>query len=200
PLTFESCSTCICGEASCQLNEKTLAGPGSGYVHIASAGSFVSANINPITSLQKHPKNPQGIFCTMSVCSVNHHGDHDQPHCFSPEDQVPWQKKKKKEGTSSRTPTPTRSGASTPVVSSSSLPAVSAAAITSMFLAASGDTLCGDLSYASINPMGPSTMSPELAAHIHSSLSTILDSGTTTTLVHDHAHFQSFSQDPSATV
>ncbi|KIJ05363.1 hypothetical protein PAXINDRAFT_93574 [Paxillus involutus ATCC 200175] len=29
PLTFESCSTRICSEASCQLNEKALAGPGS---------------------------------------------------------------------------------------------------------------------------------------------------------------------------
>ncbi|KIK92933.1 hypothetical protein PAXRUDRAFT_115552, partial [Paxillus rubicundulus Ve08.2h10] len=29
PMTFKSCSTHICGEASCQLNEKTLAGPGS---------------------------------------------------------------------------------------------------------------------------------------------------------------------------
>ncbi|KIK96191.1 hypothetical protein PAXRUDRAFT_117306, partial [Paxillus rubicundulus Ve08.2h10] len=28
PLTFESCSTCICSEASHQLNEKALASPG----------------------------------------------------------------------------------------------------------------------------------------------------------------------------
>ncbi|KIK94330.1 hypothetical protein PAXRUDRAFT_111153, partial [Paxillus rubicundulus Ve08.2h10] len=29
PITFELCSTRICGEVSRQLNEKTLAGPGS---------------------------------------------------------------------------------------------------------------------------------------------------------------------------
>ncbi|KIJ09405.1 hypothetical protein PAXINDRAFT_17503 [Paxillus involutus ATCC 200175] len=116
------------------------------------------------------------------------------------EGQAPWQKKKKKEGTSSGTPTPTVSGTSTPAVTSSSLPAISAATITSSFPDASNDAFFGDLSCASVTPLGPGTMSPKLAAHIHSSLSIILDSGTTTTLIRDHAHFWSFTQDSSTTI
>ncbi|KIK90655.1 hypothetical protein PAXRUDRAFT_151427, partial [Paxillus rubicundulus Ve08.2h10] len=63
PMTFESCSTRICGEASHQINKKALSRPGSEYVHMASVGSSAPADINPITSLRKHPKNPQEIFC-----------------------------------------------------------------------------------------------------------------------------------------
>ncbi|KIK95568.1 hypothetical protein PAXRUDRAFT_125410, partial [Paxillus rubicundulus Ve08.2h10] len=94
-MTFESCSTWICGEVSCQINEKALAGPGSEYAHMASTGSSVPANVNTITGLWKHPKNPQGIFCTTPVCLASCCGDHDHPHCFSPgrgmEGQAPLQ-------------------------------------------------------------------------------------------------------------
>ncbi|KIK82112.1 hypothetical protein PAXRUDRAFT_154518, partial [Paxillus rubicundulus Ve08.2h10] len=98
PMTFESCSTCICSEASHQLNEKNLIGPRSEYVHMATTST--SADRNSIIWLQKHPKNPQGIFCTMPVCSASHRGDHNHMHCFSPgrgmEGQTPWQQKKNK--------------------------------------------------------------------------------------------------------
>ncbi|KIK81745.1 hypothetical protein PAXRUDRAFT_155315, partial [Paxillus rubicundulus Ve08.2h10] len=81
--TFKLCSTWIFGEASCQMNKKALAGPGSEYVHMASVGSSVPTDVNPITGLWKHPRNPQGIFCTMPVCLESCCGDHDHPHCFS---------------------------------------------------------------------------------------------------------------------
>ncbi|KIJ10393.1 hypothetical protein PAXINDRAFT_35786, partial [Paxillus involutus ATCC 200175] len=175
PITFELCSMRICGEAS-----------------------SAPADVNPITGLHKHAKNLQGIFCTTLVCSANRRGDHDQLHCFSPgggmEGQAPWQTTKKKDGTS--TPTPPVSGASTLVVSSSLLPAISVFAGTSE----DAQAFLGDLSCASIEPSDPGMPSLELAAHIHSLLSTILDSGTTMTLVHDRAHFWSFSQDSSPTV
>ncbi|KAF8836927.1 hypothetical protein BDN67DRAFT_910177, partial [Paxillus ammoniavirescens] len=190
PMTSESCLTCIYE-----------------YTHMVSTSSSAPADVNPITGLHKYAKNPQGIFCTTPVCSANRRGDHDQLHCFSlgggMESQAPWQKKKKKDGALSLgTLTPPMSGTSTPVVSSSPLPAVSAAAMTSAFASAAEDAkaLLGDLSCASIEPLGPGMPSPELAAHIHSLLLTILDSGTTTTLVHDYSHFWSFSQDSSSTV
>ncbi|KIK96478.1 hypothetical protein PAXRUDRAFT_138349 [Paxillus rubicundulus Ve08.2h10] len=132
-MTFDSCSTRICGEASRQLNKKALTGPGLEYANVASAGAVVSGETNPITGLQKHPKNPQGIFCMTPVCASNCRGDHDQSHCFSPgggmEGQAPWQKKRKKDNT------PTSSGASTPTVTTSSLPSVpvATAAVTAAF-------------------------------------------------------------------
>ncbi|KIK90654.1 hypothetical protein PAXRUDRAFT_151449 [Paxillus rubicundulus Ve08.2h10] len=67
PMTFKSCLMCICGKASCQLNEKNLTGPGSEYAHMATTST--SVDTDPITGLWKHPKNPQGIFCTTPICS-----------------------------------------------------------------------------------------------------------------------------------
>ncbi|KIJ21163.1 hypothetical protein PAXINDRAFT_6933 [Paxillus involutus ATCC 200175] len=166
------------------------------------ATTSTSADTNHITRLRKHPKNPQGIFYTTPICSASRCGDHDHTHCFSPgggmEGQAPWQqkkKKKKKDGTPSGTPTPTAS----PAVSCSSLPVISAAAVASTF-PTSGNAFLGDLSCVSIEPLDSGILSLELAAHVHSALSTILDSGTTTTLIWDRAHFWSFSQDSSPTV
>ncbi|KAF9227041.1 hypothetical protein BS17DRAFT_860915 [Gyrodon lividus] len=205
-MTFNSCSTRICGEASCQLNKKALNGPGSEYAHMASMGAIISSKTNPITGLCKHAKNPQGIFCTTPICSANHHGDHNHAHCFSSgggmEGQAPWQKKKKRDGASSSgTPTPAASGTSTPITPPAHLPAMSATAVASSFVMPEGaQSFLGDLSCASIVPFEAGGPSSELAAHIHSALSTILDSGMTTTLVCNWAHFWSFSHDSSPTV
>jgi hypothetical protein len=94
-ITFDSCTSCISSEATHMLNVQPTVTPGprSEYANTITTSTF---NVNPITGLQKHRNNPQGVFCLMTGCRC---GDHNKDHCFCEgggmAGQALWQKRKK---------------------------------------------------------------------------------------------------------
>lgn len=184
--TFENCAARITAEAVRQLNERaSVSGPGSEYANAVASAPLPSANVNPITGLRKNKNNPGGIWCLTTGCGK---GDHDQAHCFAKgggmEGQAPWQRNKQGKGTSV-SPFPSTSAPAIPP------PPVSAFAGSETAAAA----FFGDLSCASVTEL-PDTVTGVLSA----ALSTILDSGTTTTLIQDRSYFWTYSTEDVVTV
>jgi hypothetical protein len=179
-LTFESCTARIMAEATCLLNTHSIvSGPGSEYA--AAATSTTELNINSITGLRKHKNNPQGVFCLTPGCG---RGNHDKEHCFREgggmAGQAPWQQKKKKENelTAAAAPAPP------PEQPFGQMTALAAPFVPPT----ASESLRYDLSCSLVD------MSTQA---LHHTLTTILDSGTTSTLVLDRRMFWSYSsQDP----
>jgi hypothetical protein len=198
PSAFDICVSRISAEAARVIDERILArgAPGSEYANAAtSSSSTPTSNINTITGLHKHRHNPEGIFCTTVGCNK---GDHDHAHCYAKgggmEGQAPWMKNKKKETAAAviapsapaPTPTPTIPPSSTVI-----------AAFTGTGSAAR--SFLADLSCASIvdlDAADTTTLSHLVAARFN----TILDSGTTTTLIRDQSYFWSYSTADAVTV
>ncbi|KAG1836756.1 hypothetical protein DFJ58DRAFT_846792 [Suillus subalutaceus] len=147
--------------------------------------STTNSSINTITGLHKHKHNPQGIFCTTPGCNK---GDHDHDHCYGKgggmEGQAPWMCNKK-EKTEKETVSAAIATAPTPPT-----PAI-AAIVTSATLT----SLYTDVSFASI-----AEISDEVSCAVSLPFSTILDSGTTVTLVKDQKFFHTYSMEESMPV
>ncbi|KAG1779309.1 hypothetical protein EV702DRAFT_1195281 [Suillus placidus] len=120
----------------------------------------------------QHKHNPQGISCTTPGCNK---GDHDHEHCYGKggrmEGQAPWMRNKKKEGKKE-----------TAAAAVTAAPAV-IAAVTS----ASLSSLYTDVSFASITKV-PN----KISCAVSLPFATILDSGTTVTLVKDRWFFHTY--------
>lgn len=152
--------------------------PGSEYANTATTSTVNSTN--SITRLQMHKHNPQDIFCTTPGC---HKGDYDYAHYYGKggrmEGQVPWMKNKKKKSTVAAavviTPTPSLPLTFPPV------PAIAAAV-------ANLSSLMENLSFTSI-----AELSNEMSCSINLPFTTILDSGTTVTLIKDRHFFHTYS-------
>jgi hypothetical protein len=179
-LTFESCTARITAEATRLLNARSItSGPGSEYAN--AAASTTTLNVNSITGLRKHKNNPQGVFCLTPSCG---HGDHDKEHCFRDgggmAGQAPWQQKKMKEHEL------TAAAATAPPAEQ---PSGQMAAFAASFVPSpASESLRYDLSCSLIDTS---------AQALQHELTTILDSGTTSTLVMDRRMFWSYSsQDP----
>ncbi|KAG2037727.1 hypothetical protein BDR03DRAFT_1010556 [Suillus americanus] len=177
-LMFKSCMACITAEASRMVNihSASVSGPGSKYANSASTAS--ASNVNSITRLRKHKNNFQGIFCLTTRCG---HRDHDKEHCYHEgggmAGQAPWQQKKKKETAAV--------ASSTPPVPSTSMP------VPAPTIAALATHTC-DLSCASIKELPDEASDNDILAIAHA-LSTILDSGTTSTLIIHSTPFRTCS-------
>ncbi|KAG2144564.1 hypothetical protein DEU56DRAFT_692031, partial [Suillus clintonianus] len=124
--------------------------------------------------------------CTTVGCSK---GDHDHAHCYAKgggmEGQAPWQKGKKRDTAAlaiTIPPVPAAPLVTSPASSTIAAFAGTHTAVTS-FLA--------DLSCASIT---------ELSCLVAAGFNTILDSGTTTTLIQDCSYFWSYSTADAVTV
>ena len=192
PLTFENCVARISAEAARHVVKKAFSGPGSEYANAVTtaAGGASAPPTNPITGLRKHKHNPEGIFCVTPGCGK---GDHDHPHCYKKgggmEGQAPWQKVKKTETAAAAVAAPLPTSPAPPIAAlalgDSSIEAFagSSAAAASFF---------ADLACTSITEV-PDVPPANLAAFMTSAFSTILDSGTTTTLVRDRRFFWSYS-------
>ncbi|KAG2740678.1 hypothetical protein P692DRAFT_201727783 [Suillus brevipes Sb2] len=187
--TFESCVSQITSEAArhvvTQLAHSSR--PGSEYAN-AVAGSAPSG-INSITGLKMHRFNPQGIFCTTAGCNK---GDHDHAHCYQKgggmEGQAPWMKGKKPDAPKTKETTAVAAAAATAPKPTPPTPAppVIAAAATDI------SSLMQDLSFASIVELPD-----DIACAVNLPFTTILDSGTTVTLVKDRRFFHTYSmEDP----
>ncbi|KAG1777616.1 hypothetical protein EV702DRAFT_1196825 [Suillus placidus] len=176
--TMDSCVSCITAEAARHVHAQSIhaARPGSEYANAAAVSS--TSNVNTITGLHKHKHNPEGIFCTTPGCNK---GDHDHAHCYAKgggmEGQAPWMRGKKKDD--AKETTAVAAAAMTATAPSPAPPApviATAAADLSSFMQ--------DLSFASITEL-PN----EIACAANLPFATILDSGTTITLVKDRHFF-----------
>ncbi|KAG2150769.1 hypothetical protein DEU56DRAFT_697020, partial [Suillus clintonianus] len=110
--------------------------------------------------------------CTMPGCNK---GDHDHEHCYGKgggmEGQAPWMRNKKKETAAVTVAAPS----STPVIAA----VVTAESLSSLYT---------DVSFASI-----AQLPDEVSCAISLPFATILDSGTTVTLVKDRRFFHTYS-------
>ncbi|KAG1858797.1 hypothetical protein DFJ58DRAFT_840380 [Suillus subalutaceus] len=152
---------------------------GSEYANTTTTSTTNS--VNAITGLRKHRHNPDGIFCTTPGCNK---GDHDYTHCYGKgggiEGQAPWMRNKKKDNTKAVAAAAT-TAATTPAVPSAPSVPVIAAAIADL------TSLMHDLSFASVTEI------PDVTCATNLPFSTILNSGTTVTLVKDHRFFHTYS-------
>lgn len=186
--TIDSCVSRITAEAARHIHAQAIhsARPGSEYANAATSSNSTTSSINNITGLRKHKHNPQGIFCTTPGCNK---GDHDHEHCYGKgggmEGQAPWMRTKRKEHTKE-----TAAAVITPPAPTPSVPAV-AAAVTPAALS----SLYDDVSFASIEGVPD-----DVSCSVSLPFATILDSGTTVTLVKDRSFFHTYSTAESTPV
>jgi hypothetical protein len=191
--TVESCISRITAEAARHVHAQAIHSghPGSEYVNAATTSNGSTSNVNIITGLHKHKHDPKGVFCTTPNCNK---GNHDHAHCCGKgggmEGQAPWMKNKRKETTSvamAATTAPATASSS----SSTSLTLAIAAAVTPATLT----SLYDDVSFTSI-----AEITDKISCTISLPFTTILDSGTTITIVKDHCFFHSYSTADSVPV
>ncbi|KAG2742393.1 hypothetical protein P692DRAFT_20685781, partial [Suillus brevipes Sb2] len=194
-LTFTQVASSLSEEANRLRGERQLACPGSEYANAAtSSSSSAETKVNPKTGVRIHRSNPKGVACENSACSgLPQSLTHDLEHCLQQgggmESKAPWGrtgKKAKKEisaaadGNSPTQSKPTPSNPETTTTSSS--PRELACTIIEEF---------DDEAFPS----------PEdIACIAAQSLSTILNSGTTSTLITDREYFWTYSNDSRTVV
>ncbi|KAG1852549.1 hypothetical protein F4604DRAFT_1933704 [Suillus subluteus] len=205
PSAFDICITHISAKAAWMIDKQILSEggqPGSEYVNAVTSSSSSSKNINSITGLHKHCHNPDDIFYTMVRCNK---GDHDHAHCYTKgggmEGQAPWMKGKKKEKEKETT---IATVITPPASTSTTLPLVIAVFASTE---AAADSYFTNLSCASIAEivedrpnMPPNPDTAVLSCLIAAGFNTILDSGTTMTLICNHSYFWSYSTADIVTV
>ena len=221
--SFEDISVRIAAEAHrLVLETSTTLSVGSEFTNVAKTSR--QPNVNPATGLRRTKNNPSGVYCDTpldngAMCGA---GNHNRAHCFKPgggmAGQQPahwkpfWRSKPGDSGLSA----PATSAASIPAPSSGSSavqqpPPVAAAAVTvtsaptvPSYDKGSWTTREYDLSCASITGFdGDDDCCPSdevLACLPVRSYSSLLDSGTSRTLVRDRAHFHSYATDSSVHV
>ncbi|KIK31542.1 hypothetical protein CY34DRAFT_36099, partial [Suillus luteus UH-Slu-Lm8-n1] len=187
--TIESCVARITSEAARHVHAQAIhsSRPGSEYAN-ATATTNSSSGTNPITGLRKHRFNPDEVFGTTPGCNK---GDHDHPHCYQKgggmEGQAPWMRNRKDDKAKDKETTNVAAAATakTPVPPPAAAPVIAAAATDI-------SSLMHDLSFASI-----AEFQDEVSCNVTLPFETILDSGTTVTLVKDRKFFHTYStEDP----
>lgn len=187
-LTFTHVASSLSEEANRLRGEKKPARPGSEYANVTTSSE---AKVNPKTGVRIHRGNPKGVACENSVCAgLPRSLTHDLEHCLQQgggmESKAPWgrnnsgkkgQKKEIAAAADSNSPAPTTP---TPVTTSTSAPTrereLSCAVIEE----------CEDDAFPSAE---------DIACIAEQSLSTILDSGTTSTLITACEYFWTYSND-----
>ncbi|KAG2043704.1 hypothetical protein BDR03DRAFT_1004957 [Suillus americanus] len=203
-LTFEEVTTSFTEEANHQTGKlKLQARPGSEYANAAANFSQRSNEqcndqrvVNQATGVQIHRHNPKGVPCKNPVCNgLPRSLTHDQDHCLQPgggmEGKAPWNQcgerrggKKKDVSAAATEPKapPTPASTSTPMETAS---------------LAISNTHHQDWSCATIQEIESITASmPQtvnMACIASQTLSTILDSGTTSTLIMDRKFFWTYN-------
>jgi len=193
-VTFEQVATSFSEEASRQSGQLKLARPGSEYANVLTTVSAAERKVNPATGVRVHKNNPKGVPCDNPVCTgLPRSLTHDREHCMQQgggmEGKAPWARgsgaKSKKdvaavaaEATDAGTASSSTSTAQTPTPTSSHR---------------------RDLSCALIEEIPPES-SENFSLLTSQSLSTILDSGTTSTVIMDRDFFWTYSSDPSIQV
>lgn len=178
-MTFASIVTSLSEEANRLRGELKLNGPGSEY---ANATSFKpqEGKTNPKTGIRIHKYNPKGVCCDNPVCTgLPRSLTHDREHCFQPGGGMEGQggirnrdrdrdRKPSKKSDIAAAANSNDTPASTTSSSSSATSAVEHESDTPSF--------------------------DDIACIAQQTLSTILDSGTTSNLIMDRSYFMVTSQ------
>ncbi|KIK32890.1 hypothetical protein CY34DRAFT_100590, partial [Suillus luteus UH-Slu-Lm8-n1] len=198
-ITFEDIAVSFSEEANRQAVHLKLARPGSEYANAASHSHSASQQaplVNPTTGVRIHKQNPKGVVCDNPVCTgLPRSMTHDREHCMQQgggmEGKAPWRNKptstpsKKKEVAAAATETNAATNASSSSTETSESPRRHLACAVIEEVDSSLDAF-------------PS--SEDIACMTSSMLSTILDTGTTSTLITDREMFWSFAASSSVTV
>lgn len=195
-LTFTHVASSLSEEANQLQGEKKLACPGLEYTNTTTSSSSSSseAKVNPKTGVCIHRGNPKGVACENSVCaglprSLTHDLEHSLQQGGGMESKAPWgrnnsgKKGQKKEITAtadSNSPAPPTTPSTTSTTMSSSTPTCECKLSCAVIEECEDDTF-------------PSA--EDIACIAEQSLSTILDSGTTSTLIMAHEYFWTYSND-----
>lgn len=188
-MTFANIVTSLSEEANRLRGELKLNGPGSEY---ANATSFRAseAKTNLKTGIRIHKANPKGISCDNPVCTgLLRSLTHDRKHCFQSgggmEGQGGVRNRERKPG--SRKPEVAAAANSTDTSPSSPItPSVSNAAV-------SNELSCAMIEEFPLEPESSPTFD-DIACIAQQTLSTILDSGTTSNLIMDRSYFWTYSE------
>ncbi|KIK45146.1 hypothetical protein CY34DRAFT_78402, partial [Suillus luteus UH-Slu-Lm8-n1] len=201
-VTFEDIAISFSEEANRQSSQLKLTKPGSEYANAASHSHSHSQSqqapvVNPATGVRIHKQNPKGVVCDNPVCtglpcSLTHNREHCMQQGGGMEGKAPWHNKPsspkgKKEVAAATTET---------TAASSSKPSTETLAEQPQH-----HLLCAVIEEITSSPTETLSPSSEDIACIAGSLfSTILDTGTTSTLITDGDLFWSFSPSSSVTV
>lgn len=192
PITFEDIAAAFSEEANRQQGQQKLAHPESEYANVASAPS-VEQKVNPMDDIRIHRQNPKGVSCDNPICNrLPRSMTHDWEHCMQSggemESKAPWtQQRGKREGKKKDTATSaTETKSSTTISTSTSTSTPSET--TALAFAPSHNQ---DWSCTLIEELDPSCVPTieDMACIANQTLSTILDSGTTSTLITNKEFF-----------
>ncbi|KAG2745071.1 hypothetical protein P692DRAFT_201808024 [Suillus brevipes Sb2] len=200
PVAFEEVTAAFSEEANQQRGQLKLARPGSKYANTVSGSSAsFERKTNPTTGVRIHKQNPKGVPCKNPACiGLPHYMTHDREHCMETgggmETKAPWGAQrggKKKDvaasATESKPPAPTP-------------PAYTPNNTTETSALATAHTR--DWSCAVIEEVDPSCVpsSEDIACIAGQTLSTILDSGTTSTLITSRQYFWTYTVGSNVTI
>lgn len=176
---FMAVAASLSEEANHIRGELKLNGPGSEYANTIGTG-VPDSKANVKMGICMHKSNPKGVACTNPTCAgLPHSLTHDHEHCFQPGGGMEGQ------GSSTCNKKPTKRD-------------VTAAATTDILAIApppsTTDLACTIIEELNDVPWTDSTPTTEdMACIARQSMSTILDSGTTSTLITDRDFFWNFS-------
>lgn len=190
-------------EANCEKGKlKLQACPGSEYSNAAGNFSQQPADqhaVNPATGVQIHKYNPKGVPCENPTCnSLPRSLTHNRDHCLQPsgrmEGKAPWNQCGERGGNKKRDVAAAAATEPKPPAYSSTLSSsMETAALT---------THHHDWSCTTVKELSPESMpKPEdLVCIASQTLSTILDSGTMSTLIMDKKFFWTYNTSDQITV
>lgn len=201
---FEEVATSFTEEANRQRGKQRInARPGSEYANatVPQGHNSNECRVNATTGVRIHKSNPKGVPCENTVCSgLPRSLMHDLDHCMQPgggmEGKAPWRGEcgserggKRKDiaaaATESKaTPAPPPSSTETTALATSNMPH-------------SWNWSCAVLKELA-NELMPKD--EDMACIASQLMSTILDSGTTSTLITDRSYFWTYNTNAKVTV
>ncbi|KAG2754166.1 hypothetical protein P692DRAFT_20721321, partial [Suillus brevipes Sb2] len=184
-MSFTTVASSLSEEANRIRSERKLSGPGSEYTNIAS-----DTRANQKTGIRMHKANPKGIACENPACAgLPRSLTHDREHCFQPGGGMEG-----KGGNPTRT---TRKPFKKDIAAAATSEVPAAKSKTSSPNQSDSDLACAIIEEL---PDDSTPSAEDIACIVRQSMSTILDSGTTSTLITDREYFWTFSTDSRVTV
>jgi hypothetical protein len=192
-ITFEEVATSFSEEANRQRGQQRIARPGSEYANAATVPSF-ERRINPTTGVRIHKNNPKGVPCENPVCSgLPRSLTHDREHCLQQgggmEGKAPWGQRTERGGAKKKDIAASATESKPSTSSAPKIPSTETAAAASHH---DGDWSCAVIEEIKLDSSSAPNDS-DIACIAGQMLSTLLDSGTTSTLITDRKFFWTYS-------
>lgn len=194
-MTFTEIISSLSKEANRLWGEQKLTRPGSEYANAMAFTRPPDAKTNLRTGIRIHKSNPKGVSCDNPACSgLLRSLTHDREHCFQPGGGMEGQGGNIISRCNKR---PVKKPEVATAAGSGTDPATSSPTTTSL----STNEPC-DLSCAVIEELSSESYPnfEDMACIVHSILSTILDSGTTSNLIADRSFFWTYAESSRVTV